>query len=118
VPQQSDAADSLHPLPLKEPEQFEHNDLAGEVFESGHAAEILSEHSLKFMLPAGVCTLLGSDGGGVEHSDMRSEYQLAGELIEFCKKHDHHFPREISIRSLYENVEKHLEDMKTDKACE
>ncbi|HWX53964.1 MAG TPA: hypothetical protein VN176_05160 [Verrucomicrobiae bacterium] len=107
------------PEPLTEQQQFEYNDLVAKVLASGHAAETLADHSLKYMLEAGVRTLLGSDGGGEEHSSIAREYSLAGELIAYWKAHDEDFkrsaPRDLSVRTIDRNVEEHLKDMRADK---
>ena len=81
---------------------------------SGYAAEILSNHALKYMLQAGVRTLLGTDGGGVEHSDIAREYMLAKELVRYWISKDPTFPHDISIDTLFKNVEDHEKDMKED----
>ncbi len=105
------------PEPLNEQQQLEYNDLVAKVLNSGHAAETLADHSLKYMLEAGVRTLLGSDGGGEEHSNIAREYQLVGELIAYWKSHDDEFKnaKDVSVRTIDRNVEEHLRDMRADK---
>jgi hypothetical protein len=105
------------PEPLNEQQQLEYNDLVAKVLNSGHAAETLADHSLKYMLEAGVRTLLGSDGGGEEHSDIAREYQLVGELIAYWKAHDDEFKnaKDVSVKTIDRNVEEHLKDMRADK---
>jgi len=65
-----------------------------------------------------VRTLLGSDGGGEENSDIRREYSLAQQLIGFWRAHDSAFPRNISIDTINNNVQEHLEDMQSDRKCD
>lgn len=105
--------------PLSEPEQFQYNNLVDKVLSSGHADELLSDHSLKYMLEADVRTLLGSDGGGEEHSDIRKEYELAAALISYWNAHDPEFKRQappgLSIHTFEKNVREHLKDMQSDK---
>jgi hypothetical protein len=67
------------------------------------------------MLKAGVRTLMGSDGGGEEHSAIATEYKLAEQLINYWKAHDDQFPRGLTVDVLYKNVEDHLRDMREDK---
>jgi hypothetical protein len=98
-----------------ERQQFEYNNLPAKVQASGHAEELLSAHALKYMLKAGVRTLMGSDGGGEEHSDIAREYRLAEELIKYWTSHDDQFPRGLSVDVLYKNVQDHLSDMKEDR---
>ena len=102
------------PQPLPESQQFEYNDLVGKILSSGHATEILSKHALKNMLAAGVRTLLGSDGGGEENSDIGREYALAGELIGYRSSHDGAFPKDISVDTFYRNAQEHMKDMQED----
>jgi hypothetical protein len=111
----SEAVSTADPQPLPESQQFEYNDLPGKIINSGHAAEILSKHALKNMLAARVRTLLGSDGGGEENSDIKREYKLAEELISYWRSHDDDFPRDISVSTFYKNAQEHLKDLKEDK---
>jgi hypothetical protein len=100
---------------LTERQQFEYNDLPARLLASGHADQMLSRHALKYMLQAGVRTLMGSDGEGEEASDIGREYKMAGELIQYWKTHDDKFPRNVSLDVLYQNVKDHLADMASDK---
>ena len=93
---------------------FDCNNFPGKVLNSGHAAEILANHALKYMLQAKVRTLLGTDGGGVEHSDIVREYELAQDLIHYWISADPAFPHDISIDMFFKNVEDHEKDMKAD----
>jgi hypothetical protein len=94
---------------------FDCNNFPGKVLHSGHAAQILANHALKYMLQARVRTLLGTDGGGVEHSDIAQEYDLAQDLISRWASTDPAFPRDVSLETLFKNVEDHMKDMKEDK---
>lgn len=46
------------------------------------SARLFENHSLITLLEAGVQVVLGTDGGGIEHSSMPTEYLLAGAIIE------------------------------------
>src|SRR6185436_12714219 len=46
-------------------------------------ADILGNVSLQYLLEAGVRVMLGTDGSGVEHSDIAREYVYATGLIDF-----------------------------------
>src|SRR5579871_209758 len=111
----STALATAGPEPLPESQQFEYNNFVGMVLGSGHAVEVLSSHALKNMLAARVRTLLGSDGGGEENSDIGREYKLAGELIGYWVSHDEGFPKDISVDTFYENAQEHLQDLKEDR---
>jgi hypothetical protein len=100
---------------LTERQQFGYNNLPAKLLASGHAEELLSKHALKYMLEAGVRTLMGSDGGGEEDSDIGREYKLAVELIHYWKAHDVRFPRRLADDIIYRNVQDHLADMRQDK---
>ena len=102
------------PGPLTESQQFADNDIADQVLSRADAVEILSDHALKNILAAGVRTLLGSDGGGEENSDIGREYSLAQQLIGYWSSHDKAFPQNLSIDTINRNVEEHLKDMQTD----
>jgi hypothetical protein len=100
---------------LKEEEQFDYNDWPDVLRRTGKIEEVLAHHSLKLMLKAGVRTLLGTDGSGVEHSDIAWEYKLTENLIAHWRYNDPAFPPDISIKTIQANVEEHLRDMKEDK---
>lgn len=108
--------------PLSEQQQFDYNDLVEKVVHSGHFAELLADHSLKYMLEAGVRTVLGTDGGGEEHSDIDREYQLAEELIRYWQGHDEEFkrlaPGDLSIETFDRHARAHNRDMQSDKIFE
>jgi hypothetical protein len=99
---------------LKEEEQFDYNDWPDVLRRTGKIEEVLANHSLKLMLKAGVRTLLGTDGSGVEHSNIAQEYQLAESLVAHWRYIDPTFPPDISIKTIQANVEEHLRDMKED----
>lgn len=98
-----------------ERQQFEYNDLPARVRASGRTEELLAAHAFKYMLKAGVRTLMGSDGGAEEHSAIATEYKLAEQLINYWKTYDDQFPRGLTVDVLYKNVEDHLRDMREDK---
>jgi hypothetical protein len=98
-----------------EHQQFEYNDLPARVRASGRAEELLSTHAFKYMLKAGVRTLMGSDGGAEEHSAIATEYKMAEKLINYWKAHDDQFPHGLTVDVLYQNVEDHLRNMREDK---
>ena len=103
--------------PMTQVQQFQYNDLPGQVLSNGHAAEVLADHPLKYMLEAGVRTVMGSDGGGEEHSSIKREYELAGELITYWKECDPTFkpPAGLSAETLKQNAERHIQDMQSDE---
>jgi hypothetical protein len=101
---------------LSEAQQFEYNDMVRKVL-VGKPEEILSNHPLKYMLLAGVRTLLGSDGGGEEHSSIAREYDLTQKLITYWKTRDPAFKGhdDLSLETIRKNVQAHLKDMKQDR---
>jgi hypothetical protein len=50
--------------------------------ENPESARLFKDHSLITLLVEGVSVMLGTDGGGVEHSTMVAEYALAGTIID------------------------------------
>ncbi|MBO2448349.1 hypothetical protein J4573_14685 [Actinomadura barringtoniae] len=44
-------------------------------------APLFKQHALVTLLTCGVPTVLGTDGGGIEHSEMSREYALAGAIL-------------------------------------
>lgn len=77
---------------------------------------VLGESSLKYLLVAHVRVLLGSDGAGVEHSDMPREYAIAASLIKYWSGHDADFrvrAGDISEQDYFDNVAWHLNNMAT-----
>jgi hypothetical protein len=99
---------------VTERQQFEYNDLPAILRASGHAQEMLANHAFKYMLMAGVRTLMGSDGGGEENSDIGREYKLAEEMIAYWKAHDQQFPQDLPSNVIELNVREHLADMASD----
>lgn len=99
---------------VTERQQFEYNDLPAVLRASSHAEEMLSKHAFKYMLMAGVRTLMGSDGGGEENSDIGREYKLAEEMIAYWKAHEPQFPQNLPSNVIEANVREHLADMASD----
>jgi hypothetical protein len=99
---------------VTESQQFEYNDLPAVLMASGHAQEMLAAHAFKYMLMAGVRTLMGSDGGGEENSDIGREYKLAEQMIAYWKAHDQQFPQNLPSNVIETNVREHLADMASD----
>jgi hypothetical protein len=80
---------------------------------------ILGSASLKFLLEKHVRCLLGTDGAGVEHSDIVKEYDYAYALIGFWNDTDPDFHAQaagIPESVLFDNVRWHLKSMSTDAA--
>jgi len=80
---------------------------------------ILGNVSLRFMLQRHVRCILGTDGDGVEHSDIVKEYAYASSLIDYWNRTDPSFASlasGISERTLFANAQWHLHDMATDTA--
>ncbi len=95
--------------------QFLYNNLPGSVLASGQATRILSGHSLRYMLEAGVRTLLGSDGGGTEHSDIGRSYYFAAQLIEHWKAEGIVFPPGTDADIFHRNAAAHVAEMQRDR---
>lgn len=77
----------------------------------------LGKHALKYLLRAGVRVMLGTDGGGVEHSGIRREYRLADTLLKYWRQSDadfRHRAYEPVSALLYKNVQWHLDVMDSD----
>lgn len=73
------------------------------------APELFALHPLKWLLYNNVLTILGSDGPGVEHSNMEREYRMADALIKYWNKNDRNFRKKhISIKQLINNQNKHI----------
>ena len=101
---------------LNEDEQFKYSDPVKEFLGGADSDRLLDEHPLKHMLEAGVRTMLGSDGGGVEHSDIEHEYDRAGRLIEYWNSQDPDFKRlGLSIDTIRKNAQSHLKNMQEDR---
>jgi hypothetical protein len=80
---------------------------------------ILGSASLKFLLERHVRCILGTDGAGVEHSDIAKEYAYASALIGFWNDTDPDFRTQaagVSEDALFDNVRWHLKSMSTDAA--
>lgn len=104
---------------LNEAEELKYSDPVREFLGGTGSNQMLANHSLKYLLEAGVRTLLGSDGGGVEHSYIEQEYQRAEHLIQYWNSQDENFGRMgISIDTIHKNVQAHLKDMGSDTAMD
>jgi hypothetical protein len=80
---------------------------------------ILGDASLKFLLEKHVRCILGTDGDGVEHSDIVKEYQYASSLIGYWYNTDPNFKAlagNVDTQTLYDNARWHLDDMSMDSA--
>lgn len=89
------------------------NKLLEKLLKSGADAEnIFGDHGLKWLLSAGVLTVLGSDGAGVEHSSHDIDFDLAQRLIDYWNSTDKNFAaKNISIQNLIDNQRKHIDAM-------
>ena len=99
------------------------NDLLGSIVHDptnrAQVGAILGNASLKFLLERHVRCLLGTDGAGVEHSDIVKEYDYAYALIGFWNDTDpdfHALATNIPESALFDNVRWHLKSMSTDAA--
>lgn len=109
-----DFADELK-KPLTEEEQLKFSDPVAGFLKGVNSNRILAEHPLKHLLEAGVVTMLGSDGAGVEHSDIEHEYSRASDLIEYWNSRDCDFRRlGLSIDTIRKNAQSHLKNMQQD----
>jgi len=96
-------------------EELRDGDPVREFLTGPDSDKILAEHPFKYMLEAGVRTMLGSDGGGVEHSTIEQEYKRAESLIKYWDSQDPEFKRlGISIDTIHKNVQAHLKEMGAD----
>lgn len=80
--------------------------------------EILGNASLKYLLEKHVRCLMGTDGEGVEHSDIVKEYQFADALTGYWRANDPQFATlsgNAGADTLFENVRLHFDDMSTDR---
>ncbi len=77
---------------------------------------IFKDHGLKWLLYYGVVTILGTDGAGVEHSDLKRDYDSAQKLIHYWNQTDKDFENAgISIDNLIKNQNIHMENMGYDE---
>ena len=114
--------DDLSPLLPNENSNLELNDLLGTLVRDPNDAltvgGILGNASLKYLLERHVRCLLGTDAAGVEHSDIVKEYEYAGALIAYWNQTDPAFRAvsgNLTSRTLFDNVRRHLRDMLTDE---
>jgi hypothetical protein len=80
---------------------------------------VLGSASLKFLLERHVRCLLGTDGAGVEHSNIVNEYAYAASLIGYWNETDPDFAAKakgVDENSLFDNVRWHMQSMSTDAA--
>jgi hypothetical protein len=115
--------DDVAPLLASEDANLALNDLLGVLIRDPNdelaVGSILGNASLKYLLEKRVRCLLGTDAGGVEHSDIVKEYALAAALIAYWNESDPTFrsaARDVSQRTLFDNVRWHLTNMSTDAA--
>jgi hypothetical protein len=116
-------AGRIAPLARDPTTNFRLNDLLGTLVtdpsDVSQVGGVLGDASLKYLLEARVRCLLGSDAGGVEHSDIAKEYQYAASLIAYWNRTDPAFPTRsgnAGRQSLFANVRWHLENMASDTA--
>lgn len=86
---------------------------AANVDETG---EVLGNSSLKYLLMAHVRVMLGTDGAGVEFSDIAREYVLGESLIKYWDGNDPVFREkagDIDAQHYYDDVNWHLDNMST-----
>lgn len=109
---------------VDERKNWELNDLLGTLIPNGQegdlekVGEILGNASLKYLLENHVPVLLGTDGAGVEHSNIQREYVLADSLVRYWKKHDPVFVSKAANAGegiLFEAVKWHQQNMAANK---
>jgi hypothetical protein len=80
---------------------------------------VLGSASLRHLLEAHVLCLLGTDAGGVEHSNIVKEYEYAAALIAYWNRSDPEFRVRFGgtgDATLFGNVRRHLANMASDSA--
>jgi hypothetical protein len=85
--------------------------------QADRVAGILGNVSLKYLLESRARVMLGTDGGGIEHSDIARAYTMAGLLIEHWKQ-DPRFKEKaglVSEKTLLDNVDWHIRNMGSDE---
>ena len=114
----------IEPLATNPATNFELNDLLANLVtdpaDPSQVGQILGNAALKYLLEARVRCLLGTDAGGVEHSDIVKEYEYAASLIAYWNRTDGSFAtRSGGARpeTLFENVRRHETDMTSDDAA-
>ncbi|MGC1380865.1 MAG: hypothetical protein WA814_07550 [Candidatus Baltobacteraceae bacterium] len=116
-------AAELDPVAANPATNFELNDLLGTLVkdptDASQVGPILGDASLKYLLEARVRCLLGSDAGGVEHSDIVKEYEYASSLIAYWNRTDPAFASRsggATTQRLFDDVRWHLASMASDGA--
>jgi hypothetical protein len=102
---------------------FQLDDLLGTLVSDPHdvsqVSGVLGNAALKYLLEARVRCLLGTDAGGVEHSDIVKEYEYASSLIAYWNQTDPVFRArsgDAGRETLFANVRWHLANMASDAA--
>ncbi len=113
----------IGPLARDPATNFELNDLLGALVtdpaDPQQVGDVLGAASLRHLLEAHVLCLLGTDAGGVEHSDIVKEYEYAGALIAYWNRSDAAFRARFGgtgVATLFDDVRRHLGDMASDSA--
>jgi hypothetical protein len=68
-------------------------------------ASLLDQHGVHALWKAGVTTILGTDGGGVEHAGIKREYELAAALLRRWAKE---LPAGMGVGALYRFAREHV----------
>ena len=82
---------------------------------------VLGNVALRSLLENRVRCILGTDGDGVEHSDIVKEYQYAASLIAYWRRTDPQFVAlagDVSVQTLYDNARWHMRNMSLDEPLE
>lgn len=116
-------ANRILPLARNPATNFELNDLLGTLIadpsNASQVGDVLGNAALRNLLEAHVLCLMGTDAGGVEHSDIVKEYEYAGSLIAYWNGTDPAFrasARDANVAQLFANVRIHLAAMSSDTA--
>ncbi len=116
-------ADRIDPLARNPATNFQLDDLLGTLVSDpndvSQVGGVLGNAALKYLLEARVRCLLGTDAGGVEHSDIVKEYEYASSLIAYWNQTDPVFRArsgDAGRETLFANVRWHLANMASDAA--
>jgi hypothetical protein len=116
-------ADRVEPAAQSPATNFELNDLLGTLVKDpndpSQVGDVLGNVALKYLLEARVRCLLGTDAGGVEHSDIVKEYEYAASLAAYWNRADPEFRVRsggAGAQTLFENARWHLANMASDAA--
>lgn len=91
-------------------------DRVGKVLGEFHALRLLLLSSVGVMLPGGICTILGTDGAGVEHSPMARQHTLAASLVAYWARADPLLAM-VNNQFFVDSAKRHLDCMSGNPVC-